>query len=102
VTEARFALGTRVRIRRAFPPGHVRAPWYLRGYVGVVCHVVGEFGNPEELAYGRYDGPKLTLYRVRFRQTDIWPDYAGAPQDVLDVEVYENWLETVEAGATVV
>lgn len=96
---ARFPVGARVRIRRAFPPGHVRAPWYLRGQAGEVCHVVGDFGNPEELAYGRYDGAKLTLYRVRFRQADIWPDYAGPPQDTLEVEVYGNWLDPAEEAA---
>ncbi len=89
----RFAIGTPVRIRRAFPPGHVRTPWYLRGLAGEVCHVVGDFRNPEELAYGRYNCPMLTLYRVRLRQSDIWPDYRGAAQDTLEVEIYENWLE---------
>jgi hypothetical protein len=89
----RYPLGAPVRIRRAWPPGHVRAPWYLRGCTGVVCHHIGEFGNPEELAYGRYDSAQLMLYRVRFRQRDIWPDYEGPAHDTLDVEVYENWLE---------
>ena len=89
----RFPLGAPVRIRRAWPPGHVRAPWYLRGCVGAVDHIVGDMGNPEELAYGRCDGPKLTVYRIRIRQTDIWADYAGPPQDTLVVDVYENWLE---------
>lgn len=88
-----FTLGAAVRIRRAWPPGHVRAPWYLRGCSGVICHEIGRFGNPEEMAYGRHDGPKLMLYRVRFRQRDVWPAYAGPPQDTLEVEVYENWLE---------
>lgn len=94
----RFPVDTPVQIRRAWPPGHVRAPGYLRGCSGVVCGVVGAFGNPEEMAYGRNDGPKLKLYRVRFRQEDIWPDYAGPPQDTLEVEVYENWLEETEAA----
>ncbi len=93
MSDARYPVGTPVRIRRAWPPGHVRAPWYLRGCSGEVCHVVGDYRNPEDLAYGRYDGPKLTLYRVRIRQTGIWDDYAGPPRDTLDVEVYENWLE---------
>lgn len=96
MTGSRYRVGAPVRIRRAWPPGHVRAPWYLRGCYGAICHIVGEFGNPEEMAYGRNDGAKLTLYRVRFRQGDVWPGYAGPPQDTLDVEVYENWLE--EAG----
>lgn len=97
MSSARFSVESPVCIRRAWPPGHVRAPWYLRGCTGIVCRVVGEFGNPEEMAYGRNDGPKLMLYRVRFRQIDIWPNYGGPPQDTLEVEIYENWLE--EAGA---
>jgi len=100
MSEPRFPVGAAVQIRRAWPPGHVRAPWYLRGCRGSVCHIVGEFGNPEEMAYGRYDGTKLMLYRVRFRQSDVWPDYAGTPQDTLEVEVYDNWLEPEQAEAT--
>jgi nitrile hydratase len=99
MNEPRLSVGAPVRVRRAWPPGHVRAPWYLRGCRGSVCRVVGEFGNPEEMAYGRYDAPKLILYRVRFRQDDVWPDYAGPPRDTLEVEIYENWLE--EAGEAV-
>ncbi len=91
----RFSVGAPVRLRQAYTPGHVRAPWYLRGRKGVICHVVGDFGNPEEMAYGRHDGAKLTLYRVRFRQGDVWPDYAGPAHDTLEVEVYGNWLEAV-------
>jgi nitrile hydratase len=39
------------------------------------------------------------LYRVQFRQIDVWPDYAGPPQDTLQVEVYENWLEAAAEEA---
>lgn len=99
MSNPRFPVGAPVRIRRAWPPGHVRAPWYLRGCSGAVCHIIGEFGNPEEMAYGRYNGPKLMLYRVQFRQVDVWPDYAGPPQDTLQVEVYENWLEPAKEVA---
>lgn len=93
MSAGRLTVGTPVRVRRAYPPGHVRAPWYLRGRSGEVCHIVGAFRNPEELAYGRYDGHRLTLYRVRFHQRDVWPDYRGAAEDTLEVEIYENWLE---------
>ena len=39
------------------------------------------------------DPPARSLYRVRFRQADIWPDYAGPPADSVEVEIYEHWLE---------
>ena len=90
---ARFASGAAVRVRAAYPPGHIRTPWFVRGKAGVVERLCGSFANPEELAYGRDGLPKRPLYRVRFRQDSLWPDYAGAAEDTLDVEIYEHWLE---------
>jgi nitrile hydratase len=89
----RFAPGAAVRVRRAFPIGHVRAPFYIRGKSGAVERYCGRCPNPEERAVGREDGPQLGLYRVRFRQREVWPAYRGNPEDSLDVEIYENWLE---------
>jgi hypothetical protein len=51
------------------------------------------FPNPEELAYARSGRPALPLYRVRFLQRELWPDYAGHPADVLVAEIYQHWLE---------
>jgi nitrile hydratase subunit beta len=90
---ARFKPGDRVRILRANPPGHRRVPSYARGQKGTIERVCGEFPNPEELAYGFAGLPKRPLYRVRISQTDIWPDYKGSPQDILELEIYEHWLE---------
>ena len=89
---ARYNVGDTVRVRRAFPPGHCRTPIYCRGKSGTIVHYCGNFRNPEQLAYGIYDGPKGPLYRVQFKQTDIWPNYAGAPQDKAEIEIYEHWL----------
>ena len=80
-------------VRRAYPPGHIRTPWYIRGKIGVVERICGEFGNPEELAYGRDGTPKQPLYRVRFLQKEVWDDYAENPNDTVDIEIYEHWLE---------
>jgi nitrile hydratase len=88
-----FHPGERVRVRSAFPPGHVRTPHYIRGRVGQIERVLGVFEDPEERAFGRSGLPGRPLYRVRFEQRTLWKDYAGSPSDTLDVEVYENWLE---------
>jgi len=93
---ARFQLGEPVRVLDAGGSGHVRTPRYIRGKRGVVERICGEFRKPEELAYGRYDGEREPLYRVRFAQREVWPDYAGANDDTLDVEIYEHWLERSE------
>ena len=89
----RFAAGDRVRVRRADPPGHLRTPWYIRGRAGVVERLCGTFPNPEELAYNRSGLPAQPLYRVRFAQGSVWPDYRGAPDDTVDIEIYQHWLE---------
>ncbi len=91
----RFTAGARVKVRRAAPPGHLRTPYYIRGKTGLVERLCGAFANPEELAFGRSGEPKRPLYRVRFSQREVWPDYAGAAHDTIDIELYEHWLEPV-------
>lgn len=91
--QAQFKPGDQVVVRVAQPPGHVRTPAYIRGKRGVVERLCGSFANPEELAYGRDGLPRQPLYRVRFRQRDVWPDYRGGAQDSIDVEIYQHWLE---------
>ena len=68
-------------MREAYPIGHVRTPYYIRGKHGVIERLCGAFPNPEELAYARPGLPAQPLYRVRFLQRDVWPDYAGLPVD---------------------
>ena len=96
---ARFVPGDRVRVQRAYPPGHLRTPYYIRGKSGVIERICGSFANPEELALGRDGLPTRPLYRVRFPQTEVWPDYAGPGQDTVDIEIFEHWLEPAAAEA---
>jgi nitrile hydratase len=90
---ARFAVGDRVRVLAMYPLGHVRTPWYIRGKSGVIERSCGAYRNPEELAYQRSGLPARLLYRVRFLQREVWPDYRGRAADTLDVEIYDHWLE---------
>ena len=90
---ARFAVGETVKVRTAFPPGHVRTPFFVRGKTGRVTEVLGPYRNPEELAYGRSGEPALPLYRVIFETAALWDDYQGPPRDTTVVDIYENWLE---------
>ena len=89
----RFVLGQRVRVRKATPPGHIRTPFYIRGCTGEIERLCGMFPNPEELAQMRDGLPALPLYRVRFVQKNVWPDYKGNAADVLEIEIFQNWLE---------
>jgi hypothetical protein len=92
VPVARFRPGDRVRVRNAAPLGHLRTPYYIRGQEGVVERLCGAFPNPEELAQQRDGLPAQPLYRVRFRQKDVWPSYHGGGADVIELEIYQHWL----------
>jgi nitrile hydratase len=80
-------------------PGHVRVPRYIRGRTGVIEQYCGSFLNPEELSIGSSDGRIVPLYRVRFDQRHVWPDYAGEPGDCLHIEIHEHWLAAASAAS---
>ena len=88
--------GTRVRVRAFYPPGHVRAPAYLRGKTGIIERSCGAFENPEQRAYGVEADMKVN-FRVRFSMAEIWGAEAENPADTLDAEIYDHWLEPVDA-----
>ena len=91
-----FKSGDTVAVRWAPSIGHTRTPHYVKGKTGVVERVCGDFANPEELAYRRDGLPLQTLYRVRFSQLHLWPDYSNFKGDTVDVEIYEQWLKPAE------
>ncbi|MEO8007247.1 MAG: SH3-like domain-containing protein [Betaproteobacteria bacterium] len=89
----KFVPGDAVAVRSIYPLGHVRTPYYIRGKRGVIERFCGVYCNPEELAYARSGLPKQPLYRGRFLQADVWPDYQGQAADTVDIEIYQHWLE---------
>ena len=89
---ALFKPGDLVTVSRKFPIGHYRVPIYIRGKSGVVSKNLGRYINPEEEAFGKNAGNKLWYYAVRFMQNDLWPDYKGKVDDILEIEIFENWL----------
>jgi nitrile hydratase len=95
----RFEPGDRVRVLSGERPGHVRTPGYVRGKTGRVESVLGEFRNPESLAYGDSGLPQRLLYKVSFRQLDLWEGYPGPAEDELCMDIYEQWLEREEETA---
>jgi nitrile hydratase len=92
-----FSAGQSVRVLEVEAPGHIRTPHYIRGKRGTVERFVGFFRNPEELAYGRSGEPQRALYRVRFAQRHVWPDYRGGAGDTLDIDLYEHWLRPAKS-----
>jgi hypothetical protein len=89
----RFRPGNAVRVRGVSSSGHCRTPGYLRGKSGVITAVQGAFRDPERLAYHKPGLPAQFLYKVRFRQSDLWDSYPGPASDLLEADIYEQWLE---------
>lgn len=95
-----YAVGERVKVLNVHPPGHRRTPYYVRGKEGVIERDCGVFHNPEELGHG-FDGePRKRLYRVRFRQKEVWGSYQGSDADTVDVDIYEHWLVPAKGKAS--
>jgi len=89
-----FPPGARVRVRDDWPetrgPCHIRTPYYVRGETGTVVRHLGDFANPEDLAFAR-PAARLPLYHVRFDQPAIW--HEGRAGDDILVEIFGTWLE---------
>jgi len=89
-----LAPGTRVTVKLDFPetrgPCHIRTPHYLRGETGTVLRHLGDFANPEDLAFAR-PAATLPLYHVRFDLAAIWPEPRAG--DELLAEIFGPWLE---------
>jgi nitrile hydratase len=89
-----LAPGTRVRVRFDWPeargPVHIRTPHYLRGRTGTVLRHLGDYPNPEDLAFAR-PAPILPLYHVAFAKAALWPN--DTSKDELVAELYGPWLE---------
>jgi nitrile hydratase len=92
-TDARFARGDRVRVRRMRPPGHTRCPRYVRGAAGVVEAVRGADTFPD---IGPYAGPVEPVYSVAFGSEQLFgPSDEGRSTVLLDL--YESYLEARES-----
>ena len=90
--------GAAVMVRDDWPetrgPAHIRTPHYLRGRRGTVLRRLGEFPNPEQLAFGQ-PAPRRALYHVSFPLASLWPERQRGDRsgDDLVAEIFEHWLE---------
>jgi nitrile hydratase subunit beta len=89
-----FVAGETVRVKDEWPeavgPVHIRTPYYVRGVTGKVVRHLGDFANPEDLAFARA-ADQRKLYHVRFQKGAIWPE--ARPDDEIVIEIFEHWLE---------
>ena len=89
-----FAAGAVVTVREDWPetrgPVHLRTPHYLRGRRGRVLRRLGDFPDPEQLAFGR-PAARRALYHVAFTLPSLWPEAVG--HDELVADLFEHWIE---------
>ncbi len=94
-----LAPGQKVRVKLDWPeqrgPCHIRTPHYLRGETGTIVRHLGDYPNPEDLAFAR-PAEKRALYHVSFDLPGVWHEApkGSTGHDELLVEIYEHWLET--------
>ena len=91
--KARFSVGDEVRVRQLPTILYSRTQEYLRGAPGTITRVSYESLAPEDEAFNREGEKPEWFYIVRFKMADLWKSYAGPPQDTLQSEIVERWLE---------
>jgi nitrile hydratase len=89
----RYAVGDRVRVHQREAAGHCRTPYYLRGKRGVVTRHLGDFRNPEELAYHRPGLPLQPLYQVQFEFDEVWGAGTCGQRTSIAADIYGHWLQ---------
>jgi thiocyanate hydrolase subunit alpha len=93
--DAKFKVGDRVRVRDLPDIFYTRTMTYARGLEGTVVELVYESPPAENEAWDNTEVSEW-FYSVVFSQHDIWPAYSvGYPNDTLETEFSERWLEAV-------
>jgi nitrile hydratase len=87
-------LGDRVRVRVMNPPGHNRAPAYVRGRRGTVVRSVGEGRFPDEAAAIGAKARREAIWTVAFAAVELWGPDSG-PHDTVHVDLFETYLENL-------
>ncbi|MBV9411261.1 MAG: nitrile hydratase subunit beta [Acidimicrobiia bacterium] len=87
---ARFQVGDAVRVRNIHPSGHTRCPGYVRGKVGMVARLDGEWSIPDVEAHTP-DRVSEETYSVRFSADELWGD--GQTGVSVNVDLWDSYLE---------
>jgi len=91
---AKFAPGDRVVVRNLNPPGHTRAPRYIRCKTGTIDRDHGTFVFPDTHAHGKGPSPQH-VYSVRFTAREVWGDDAS-PRDAIYIDLWDDYLESAQ------
>lgn len=95
-SQARFAVGDRVRTRSGSVDHHTRLPQYVAGRVGTIERVHGVHVFADAHAHDQGEQPQW-LYTVVFQATDLWDD--AAPGQAVSVDAWESYLHPADEAA---
>jgi nitrile hydratase len=93
--EPLFAAGQRVRVRNRNSTRHLRLPTYAKGREGVVEVHYGHLDHPEKRAADERD-TGAHVYRVGLRAPELWGPDAERPDDIVTLDLIEDYLEPIE------
>ena len=88
--DARFEVGTKVRVSNLHRPTHTRMPAYIRQRTGYIVRIHGCHIFPDSHAIGEGENPQW-LYNVRFDNRELWGLDAHAGN--VHVDCWEPYLE---------
>lgn len=91
--DRKFALGTKVKTRNNSPIGHTRLPRYVRGKVGEIARVYGNFVLPDTTAHDLGECPE-PLYSIRFGSEELW-GMDSHKNDFLYIDLWHSYLEPI-------
>jgi len=89
----RWPVGAMLRVRPISRPGHSRTPGFIEGHAGTVVRDWGDFPDPEALARGERDAPRVGVYLLAFDPATLWPDTPPRPGHRVLVDVFGPYLE---------
>jgi nitrile hydratase subunit beta len=85
-----FKPGDKVRVKSMNPPGHTRAPQYVRGHVGEVVMHHGAHVFADASARGEH-GVAHHIYNVAFTAEELWG--ADGQGGAVHLDLWEPYLE---------
>ncbi|MBI3526267.1 MAG: nitrile hydratase subunit beta [Betaproteobacteria bacterium] len=87
-----FKIGDHVIVRDLMPPGHIRAPNYVRGKKGRVVRIAPLARFPGEAGHG-LPAHKEPSYHVQFVSKDLWEEAEDGATVVVDI--YQSYLDKI-------
>jgi hypothetical protein len=96
--EPKFRVGDSVVVRQLPVLLYTRTQEYVRGARGEIARVSYESPAAEDESWDAPGAKPEWFYIVRFKLAELWHGYTGPPNDTLQTEIPERWLDFAGEG----